>query len=74
KRKIDNRAIIRSRFRKVDMSMNNVPVERIFVVRILFDPLRRRECREPEKEKRRADLHFSPPRRKMHPQGSYFLK
>jgi len=56
------------------MSMNNVPVERIFVARILFDPLRRRECREPEKEKRRADLHFSPPRRKMHPQGSYFLK
>src|SRR5213079_3228447 len=27
KRKIDNRAVIRSRFRKIDVSMNNAPVE-----------------------------------------------
>src|SRR5207248_5893694 len=70
KRKIDNRAIIRSRFRKIDVSMNNAPVERNFVARILFDPMRRRDCRECEKEKGRANLHFSLPQRKMHPQGS----
>src|SRR5207248_3868741 len=74
KRKIDNRALVRFRFRKIDMSMNNMPVERIFVARILFDPLRRRDCREREKEKRRANLNFSLRQRKMHPQGSYFLK
>src|SRR5205823_8068290 len=72
KRKIDNRALVRFRFRKIDMSMNNMPVERIFVARIVFDPLRRRDCRE--KEKRRANLNFSLRQRKMHPQGSYFLK
>jgi len=54
KRKIDNRAVARLSFRKIDMPMNNTAVERIFVARILFDPLRRRDCREREKEKRPA--------------------
>ena len=72
KREIDHHVVARFRFRKIDMSMNNMPVERIFVARIVFDPLRRRDCRE--KEKRRANLNFSLRQRKMHPQGSYFLK
>src|SRR5204863_1240717 len=59
KRKIDNRAVVRLSFCKIDMSMNNTAVERTFVARILFDPLRRSECREREKEKRRANLDFS---------------
>jgi len=33
------------------VSMHNAPVERIFVARILFDPLRRPDCRKREKEK-----------------------
>jgi len=56
------------------VSMNNAPIERIFVARILFDPLRRSACCEREKEKCGANLHFSLRQRKMHPKGSDLSK